>query len=116
MAIQTSFAKKMAGSQDCNDRFLALLRNDGELDLAFLDVKNRVRDLSLRKNNLILPIGCGAAPVNTGVMRAPVTPVTFMTQVRRAAPWRSSKSGVSRPSVNQSQIDLRRSRPSSRLP
>jgi hypothetical protein len=56
MAIQTSFAEKVTWSQDCNHRFLALLGNDGELDLALLDVKNRVRDLSLRKNNLILPI------------------------------------------------------------
>src|SRR5712692_9693040 len=56
MAIEASFAKKMTGSQNCNDRFLALLGNDGELDLALLDVKNRVRDLSLRKNNLILAI------------------------------------------------------------
>src|SRR6184192_2913585 len=56
MAIQTSFAEKVTWSQDCNHRFLALLGNDGELDLALLDVKNRVRDLSLRKNNLILPV------------------------------------------------------------
>src|SRR5258707_12372182 len=56
MAIQTSFAEKVTWSQDCNHRFLALLGNDGELDLALLDVKNRVRDLSLRKNNLILPL------------------------------------------------------------
>jgi hypothetical protein len=44
---ETPFAKKMTGAQDCNDRFLALLGNDRELDLAFLDVKNRVRGLSL---------------------------------------------------------------------
>src|SRR5258708_25284091 len=56
MDIQTSFTEKVTWSQDCNHRFLALLGNDGELDLALLDVKNRVRDLSLRKNNLILPI------------------------------------------------------------
>jgi hypothetical protein len=56
MAIQTSFAKKVTWSQDGNHRFLALLGNDGEFDLALLDVKNRVRDLSLRKNNLIVPI------------------------------------------------------------
>src|SRR5436309_3521988 len=56
MAIQTRFTKKLTRSEDCNDRFLALLGNDRELELAFLDVKNRVRDLSLRKNNLILPI------------------------------------------------------------
>jgi hypothetical protein len=49
MAIQTSFAKKVTWSEDCNDRFLALLGNDGEFDLALLDVKNRVRNLSLRK-------------------------------------------------------------------
>ena len=57
MAIQTSFAKKVTWSQDGNHRFLALLGNDGEFDLALLDVKNRVRDLSLRENNLILPRG-----------------------------------------------------------
>src|SRR5437764_15372309 len=56
MAIQTSFAEKVTWSQDRNQRFLALLGNDGELDLALLDVKNRVRDLSLRKDNLILLI------------------------------------------------------------
>jgi hypothetical protein len=39
MAIQTSFAKKVTRSEDCNDRFLALLGNDGEFDLALLDVK-----------------------------------------------------------------------------
>ena len=42
MAIQTSFAKKVTWSQDGNHRFLALLGNDGEFDLALLDVKNRV--------------------------------------------------------------------------
>src|ERR1700694_4277821 len=56
MAIQTSFAKKMTWSQDCNHRFLALLGNDSELDLALLDVKNRVRNIALRENNLILPV------------------------------------------------------------
>src|SRR5260370_31228958 len=56
MAIQTSFAEKMPGSQDCNHRFLALLGNDGEVDLALLDVKNGVGDLPLRENNLILSI------------------------------------------------------------
>jgi hypothetical protein len=52
MAIQTSFAKEVTWPQDCNHRFLALLGNDGELDLALLDVKNRVRGLSLRKKQL----------------------------------------------------------------
>src|SRR6266446_5513666 len=67
MAIQTSFAKKMTWSQDCNHRFLALLGNDRELDLALLDVKNRVRELSLRENNLILPVfGDGFPPTHLG--------------------------------------------------
>ena len=56
MAIQISFAKKVTWSQDGNHRFLALLGNDSEFDLALLDLKNRVRDVSLRENNLILPI------------------------------------------------------------
>jgi hypothetical protein len=38
------------------DCFLAPLGNDGELDLALLDVKNRVRLATLRKNNLVLLI------------------------------------------------------------
>src|SRR5580704_3625408 len=47
MAIKTPFAKKMIWSQHCHHRFLALLGNDRELDVAFLDVKDRVRILSL---------------------------------------------------------------------
>jgi len=47
MAIQTSFAKKVTGSQNGDDCFLAVLRNDDELDVALLDVKDRVRDPSL---------------------------------------------------------------------
>jgi hypothetical protein len=43
MAIQTSFAKKVTWSQDGNHRFLALLGNDGELDLALLDVGRLMR-------------------------------------------------------------------------
>src|SRR5271166_1405235 len=56
MAIQTRFAKKLTRSENCHDRFLALLGNDGKLDLSLLDVKNGVGDLPLRKNNLILPV------------------------------------------------------------
>src|SRR5580658_5933370 len=43
MAIQTSFAEKVTRLQNTYDCFLAPLGNDGELDLALLDVKNRVR-------------------------------------------------------------------------
>src|SRR3954471_21184043 len=56
MAIQTSFTKKMTGSHNCNHCFLALLRKDGELDLALLNIKDRVRSFSLGENNLILPV------------------------------------------------------------
>jgi hypothetical protein len=56
MAVQTSFAKKMTGSRDCNHRLLALLGNDSELDLALLNVEDRVRDVALRENNLIRPV------------------------------------------------------------
>jgi hypothetical protein len=47
MPIETSFAKKVARFQNSNDCFLAALGNDGELDLALLDVKNRVRNVTL---------------------------------------------------------------------
>jgi hypothetical protein len=33
-----------ADNSDCDDCFLALLRNDGDLHLAFLDVEDRVRE------------------------------------------------------------------------
>jgi hypothetical protein len=56
MAIQAPFAEELSGLQNSDDRFLALVGYDSELDPAFLDVKNRIRDLSLRENNLILPV------------------------------------------------------------
>src|SRR5271165_2735843 len=56
MAIQTSFAKKVAGPQNGDDGFLSLLGNHRELELAFLNIENRVRDVALRENNLILLI------------------------------------------------------------
>jgi hypothetical protein len=49
MAIETSFAKKVSRFQNTYDCFLALLGNDGELDLALLDVKNRVASLPCEK-------------------------------------------------------------------
>jgi len=56
MPIETSLAKKVTRFQNSNDCFLAPLGNNGELDLALLDLKNRVRNVTLRKNNLILLI------------------------------------------------------------
>jgi len=56
MAVQTAFAKKIAGSQNCDDGFFSVLGRDGELDLAFLEVKDRVCHVSLCENDLILLI------------------------------------------------------------
>ena len=56
MAIETAFAEKVTGSKDTDDRFLAMLGNDGELDLALLDVENSVAGFPLCEDDLILPI------------------------------------------------------------
>ena len=56
MAIETPFAKKVHRFQDSDDGFLAPLGNDGDLDLTALDVKNRIRDITLVEDNLILLI------------------------------------------------------------
>ena len=56
MAIETCFAKKVAWFQDSYDRFLAPLRNHREFDLAALDVKDRVSNVTLAENNLALLI------------------------------------------------------------
>ena len=45
MAVQASFTEKLAGFQDCDDGFLALLGNHREFDRALLDTKTRVRDI-----------------------------------------------------------------------
>src|ERR1700730_15148934 len=44
---KTSFTEKFVRSKNCNDCFLALLRNDSGLHLAFLDVEDRIRRVSL---------------------------------------------------------------------
>src|ERR1700722_20312770 len=56
MTVQTSFAKKVVRFQNTYDCFLAPLGNDGKLDLALLDVKNRVRRIALPEHNFILSI------------------------------------------------------------
>jgi hypothetical protein len=56
MAIQTSFAKEMTRREDCDYGFLSLLGNNGQFDLAFLDVENRVGNVSLREHKLPPPI------------------------------------------------------------
>ena len=46
---QTSFSEEFVRTKDCNDGFLALLRNDGELHLAILEVKDRIGGIFLEK-------------------------------------------------------------------
>ena len=60
---QAPFAEEIAGFQKCDHGFLALLGDDGLLDLAALNVENRIRRFALRVDNLILPI-IGNAPVH----------------------------------------------------
>jgi hypothetical protein len=54
LAGQTSFAKEVAGAQDRDDRFFALLGNDGKLELACLNVEDGVRKIALREDLLVL--------------------------------------------------------------
>jgi hypothetical protein len=59
------FPEEIAGSQKCDHGFLPLLGDDGLLDLAALNVENRIRGFALRVDNLILPIiGNGSPPVH----------------------------------------------------
>ena len=44
---KTSLAEEIVGTENCDDRFLALLGNDGELRLAFLDVEDRIARVAL---------------------------------------------------------------------
>src|ERR1700686_767801 len=44
---KTSLAEELLHSEDCDDGFLALLRNDGDLRLALLDIEDRIANLPL---------------------------------------------------------------------
>jgi len=50
---QASFAKEIAIPQNCDDCFLSLLGQDGELDLAFFDIENGVGRFALNKNAVV---------------------------------------------------------------
>ena len=92
MAIQTPFAEKLAWSQDRNHRFLALLGDDSELDLALLDVEDRVRHLSLRKNNLIPPIfGYRFSLAHLGEKRFGIERCLASLPQKRLAPFQVKK-------------------------
>ena len=46
---KTSFSEEIVRSKHCDDGFLALLRSDGDLHFAALDVEDRIRGVSLEK-------------------------------------------------------------------
>jgi hypothetical protein len=50
---QTAFAEEASFRQDGHYRFFALLGHDRELYLAALDVENRIRRISLRKDGRV---------------------------------------------------------------
>ena len=67
---QTSFTEEIIRTQNCDDGFLALFRNDGDLHLAFLDIEDRIRGISLGKDNLLLAVLTNAvALANLGEKR-----------------------------------------------
>src|SRR5205814_9999319 len=54
MTIETIFPEKVTCSDEAHDCLFTSLRNDGELNLPFLDIENRIRNVTLREHNLIL--------------------------------------------------------------
>ena len=67
---EASFAEEFVRSENCDDGFLALLGNDGDLHLAFLDVEDRIRRVALRKDGLVLAYLADAAPSPTLARKA----------------------------------------------
>ena len=60
---KTSLAEEFVRTEDCDDRFLALLGNDGELHLAFLDVEDRIGRVALRKDDLAFAVFADAPAI-----------------------------------------------------
>src|SRR5258705_1940634 len=54
MAVHAAFAKELAGLQNADHGFLALLGYDNNLDPAFLDIEDRICHIALRKDDLVL--------------------------------------------------------------
>src|SRR3984957_18735636 len=53
MTVHAAFAEELAGSQNSDDRLLGMLGQDGDFDLAFLDVVHRVGSVALLEYVLI---------------------------------------------------------------
>ena len=58
---KATFPEEIVRPENCDDSFLALLGNDGDLRLAFLNEEDRVRTISLREDDLALPICTNAS-------------------------------------------------------
>jgi hypothetical protein len=54
MTIETIFPEKVTYPEEADDCLFTSIRNDGELNLSFLDIENRIRNVTLREDNLIL--------------------------------------------------------------
>jgi hypothetical protein len=53
---QAPFAEEVGRPQDGHNGFFTMPRNNGELDLAFLDVKEGIGGVALRENRFILAV------------------------------------------------------------
>ena len=63
-------------SKNCDDAFLALVRDDSNFYLALLDVENGIRVITLRKNDLVL------------VVRSDTSVLASLSEVRFWFEWR----------------------------
>jgi hypothetical protein len=54
MTVHAAFAEELAGLQNADHGFLALLGYDNNLDPAFLNIEDRICHVALRKDDLIL--------------------------------------------------------------
>ena len=59
---QASFAAEFVRPQDRDDRLLALLGDNGDFDLALLDIENCIRRTALREDRLVLLIFGDSSP------------------------------------------------------
>src|SRR5580700_10749567 len=70
LSAKTSLAEEFLRSQDCDDGFFALLRNDGDLHLALPDIEDRIANLPLGKDDLAFAVLGELSPVaDTGEER-----------------------------------------------
>src|ERR1700745_3031315 len=54
LAVETTFAEELIGSDNSDNRFLALIGCDDDFDLAFLKVEDGIRAIALGEDDLFL--------------------------------------------------------------